>query len=66
MVSKSLSNDLAYKITKVMWENPKAISDAAPATRAFATANMYKDLSPIHYHPGATKFFKEVNAKQVK
>lgn len=66
MVSKSLSDDMAYKITKVLWENPKAMSEAAPATRAFAAEKMYKDLSPIQYHPGATRFFKEVNAKQVK
>jgi TRAP transporter TAXI family solute receptor len=66
MVSTSVSEDLAYRMTKTLWDNEKAMMEAAPATREFAQKSMYKDLAPIQYHPGAIKFFKEVKATMTR
>jgi len=66
IVNSNLPDDLVYKITKTAWENEKALQEASPSTREFAQSKMFKELSPIEYHPGALRFFKEVGATKSK
>ncbi|UAL47388.1 TAXI family TRAP transporter solute-binding subunit [Sutcliffiella horikoshii] len=55
-VSKDLSEDLVYKITKAIYENTDAISHAKGE---FITLDTATDGIGIDFHPGAEKYFKE-------
>jgi hypothetical protein len=58
--SAKASDDVAYKTAKVMYENAKAMGEAFPPFRLFDAKTMARDTSPLQYHPGAIKFYKEV------
>jgi TRAP transporter TAXI family solute receptor len=53
------TEDVAYKTAKVMYENAKAMGEAAPPFRLFDPQTMSKDLGALQDHPGAVKFYKE-------
>ena len=53
------SDDAVYKVTKTMYENGKEMAKAFGPFALFRQGSMAKDLSPIQYHPGAIKFYKE-------
>ncbi len=55
-VSKDLSEDLVYNITKAIYENTDAISHAKGE---FITLETAVDGIGIDFHPGAEKYFKE-------
>ncbi|KPB04539.1 C4-dicarboxylate ABC transporter substrate-binding protein [Bacillus sp. CHD6a] len=55
-VSKDLSEDLVYNITKAIYENTDAISHAKGE---FITLETATDGIGIDFHPGAEKYFKE-------
>lgn len=55
-VSKDLSEDLVYNMTKAIYENTDAISHAKGE---FITLETATDGIGIDFHPGAEKYFKE-------
>lgn len=55
-VSKDLSEDLVYEITKAIYENT---GDIAHAKGEFITLETATDGIGIDFHPGAEKYFKE-------
>jgi len=58
--SADVSDDVVYKMAKVLHENQKGMADVFPAFRGFKPdAHMVGDASPGEYHPGAVKFLKE-------
>jgi uncharacterized protein len=59
-------DNVAYQTAKVMYENAKEMGEAAPPLRLFDPKNMAKDASPLEYHPGAVKFYKEAGIWQGK
>ena len=59
-------DDVTYRTAKVMYENAKAMGEAAPPFRLFDAKNMGKDLGALQYHPGAIKFYKEIGIWQGK
>jgi TRAP transporter TAXI family solute receptor len=58
--SAETSEDTIYAVTKGLHENKDALAAAFPAFRAFTPDNMYKDLAPVEYHPGAVRYFEEI------
>ena len=56
---KHVSNDIAYRVAKAMFENKKALVGASPMWRGFSPKNMSKKQGDLKYHPGAIKLFKE-------
>lgn len=52
-------DNVAYQTAKVMYENAKEMGEAAPPLRLFNPKQMAKDASPLQYHPGAVKFYRE-------
>jgi len=59
--NKEVSDDIAYEMAKVVYENPKALGGVFPPFNAFnPKEDMVGDTSPGEYHPGAIKFYKEV------
>lgn len=57
---KGLSNDVAYKVAKVMHTRAKQLKEGGPLWRSYeANKRMAKDQG-YAYHPGAIKYYKEV------
>jgi hypothetical protein len=52
-------DDVAYKVAKTMYENGPAMGEAFPPLKLFDGKTMARDASPLQYHPGAIKFYKE-------
>ena len=59
---KHVSNDVAYRVAKAMFENKKALVSASPMWRGFKPKGMSKAQGDLKYHPGAIKLFKEKGA----
>lgn len=59
-------DNVAYQAAKVMHENAKEMGEGAPPLRLFDPKQMAKDASPLAYHPGAVKFYKEAGIWQGK
>jgi TRAP transporter TAXI family solute receptor len=58
--STKTSDQTAYQVAKVMYENAKEMGVAFPAMRLFDPKTMASDVGLLKYHPGAIKFYKEV------
>ena len=57
---KGLSNDVAYKVAKVMHTKAKQLKAGGPLWRSYRNdARLQKDHG-YSYHPGAVKYYKEV------
>jgi len=60
VASADLSDDAAYKITKVIVESQKALVAAHPTGRAWTLANTLRSTGfAVPFHPGAIKYFRE-------
>lgn len=59
VAGKSVSDDAAYEIVKVLWEKNKDLAPVHPALREWTRERMVSDKAFIPYHPGAIRFFKE-------
>jgi TRAP transporter TAXI family solute receptor len=60
---KELSNELAYKMMKALYENPQEKDAIHPQARQWNMENMYRGADYvtkyIPFHPGAIKYLKE-------
>ncbi|WP_231186469.1 TAXI family TRAP transporter solute-binding subunit [Haladaptatus sp. DYF46] len=58
IVKSGMSEDFAYKLTKVIYEHLDALEKVHPAAKQFeGTAR----AAPINLHPGSKKYFDEAN-----
>jgi uncharacterized protein len=60
-VSSEMSDDLAYEITKAMFENIAELQAVHPAAKQ-TTVEFTLDATPIPLHPGAIRYFEEKGA----
>jgi TRAP transporter TAXI family solute receptor len=60
LTNSKVKDDAVYKLAKIMHENQKALAAGFAALRGFDPKRMSKDLSPVEFHPGAIKFYKEI------
>jgi uncharacterized protein len=58
VANKKMSNDMAYQLTKIAFENIDKVRQAVGVARFTAVKNMNK-LSGVPLHPGAKKYFNE-------
>jgi len=56
---KSLNEQVAYQITKTLWEQEDALRKAHRSLQLFGRDKMAKTIATIPYHSGAIKFYKE-------
>jgi TRAP transporter TAXI family solute receptor len=56
---KSLRDDVAYQVTKTLWEQEAAIRKSQRLLAGFARNEMVKTIATIPYHPGAIRFYRE-------
>lgn len=61
VTQSGVSDDLAYQMAKIMFENLERLGNAHSAAKAISLDNATKKL-PAPLHPGAERYFKEVNA----
>jgi uncharacterized protein len=58
IVKSSMSDDLAYKLTKTIFENLDSLKDVHQAANQFKSTAR---AAPIELHPGSKKYFDEAN-----
>jgi len=58
LVSDKMPEDLAFDITRILFEYQKSIGALVPVVNNITKASA-ADTSPVALHPGASKFFKE-------
>jgi TRAP transporter TAXI family solute receptor len=56
---KGLSNDIVYKVTKVMHTQEKQLKEGGPLWRSYEANKRLAKEQGHAYHPGAVKYFKE-------
>jgi len=54
-----LSDDVAYQVTKTIWEHDAELAPYAPGLKDWVKARFVATTSSAPYHPGAVKFYKE-------
>ncbi|WP_296272339.1 TAXI family TRAP transporter solute-binding subunit [Pseudomonas sp. UBA6323] len=55
----SVSDDMAYQMTRLLFENLDRLADAHPAAKAIRLERAINGL-PIPLHPGAERYYREV------
>jgi hypothetical protein len=55
----SVSDELAYRMTRLLFENLDRLTDAHPAAKGIELKHAVEGL-PIPLHPGAERFYREV------
>lgn len=60
-VSSEMSDDLAYAITKAMFENIKELQSVHPAANE-TTVEFTLSATPVPLHPGAIRYYEEAGA----
>ena len=56
---EGVSNEMAYMMTKALWENLDALVAAHAAGKAIKKENAVKGM-PLPLHPGAEKYYREI------
>ncbi len=60
VANASLSDDVAYQITKTLVENAAAMGEAHAAWKTFKPENAWKpELTGVPLHPGAERYYRE-------
>ena len=62
VASSEMSEDLAYEITKAMYENISDLQAVHPAANQ-TTVELTLSATPIPLHPGAIRYFEETGAE---
>jgi TRAP-type uncharacterized transport system substrate-binding protein len=60
-VSTSMAEQLAYDITRVLFEQQPALAAIHPEARNLSLATATKG-SPADFHPGAIRYYREKGA----
>ena len=58
IVRPGLSDELAYKLTKVAWEHWDEVVKATSAAKWVNAKDIVHMIAPVH--PGAAKYYKEI------
>ena len=59
LVHKDVSDDIAYNMIKLAFENKDVLEATHPSTAKFFNAEKILEVAPVPLHPGAVKYFKE-------
>ena len=60
-VSSEMSDDVAYEITKAMFENVADLQAVHPAANEI-TVDFTMAATPVPLHPGAIRYYEEIGA----
>jgi TRAP-type uncharacterized transport system substrate-binding protein len=59
MVNEGMSDDLAYAITKALYDNKKRLAEIVPAAEKLDPKTGQKLVEPVKLHPGAQRYYAE-------
>jgi TRAP transporter TAXI family solute receptor len=59
VTGKTMSDEDAYNIAKTLVEKKDDIVKVHQEAESFSLENQVQDRSPVPFHPGALKYFKE-------
>lgn len=62
VTSTRLSEDVAYEITKALWENYQELGAFHPMLKLWTKDRFASEVAVVPYHPGAIKLYKEKGA----
>jgi TRAP transporter TAXI family solute receptor len=57
--STDTDDEIAYRMTRALYENKQSLVATTPAYRRFSREAMAKDLGVLEYHAGAIRFYRE-------
>ena len=57
---KDMPDEIAYTITKALWEHDKELGPYHPKLKGWKAKNYVATTAAAPYHPGSIKFYKEV------
>lgn len=60
-VSKDMSDEIVYELTKTMWENLEGLHNTVAATKTMEIQNAASDIADLPLHPGAEKYYEEMD-----
>jgi TRAP transporter TAXI family solute receptor len=63
VANEKMPDELAYQIVKTMFDKRDDLIAVHREAKNFTLENQVKDFSPIPWHPGAVKYFKEKGVK---
>ncbi len=59
VASERLSEDVAYQITKALWENYKELAPMHPRLKLWTPNRFASTRAVVPYHPGSIKWYRE-------
>jgi len=59
----SVSDDVAYKVARAIHKNEKTLRASSPLWKTYNPKNIGKYYKGLSYHPGAVKYYQEVNVQ---
>jgi TRAP transporter TAXI family solute receptor len=59
MVNASMDDDLAFDITKALYDNKKELAEIVPSAEKLDPKTGKELISPVEMHPGAQRFYDE-------
>ena len=62
MVDEKMSDDLAYRITKLLFDRKKALAEVTPQAEKLDPADSEKVVEPVRLHPGAERYYSEAGS----
>ncbi|HET9714623.1 MAG TPA: TAXI family TRAP transporter solute-binding subunit [Pseudolabrys sp.] len=60
LVNDKVPDDVVYKLAKLMHDHKAELAANFGALSGFDPKRMAKEMSPVQFHPGAIKFYKEI------
>ncbi len=61
--NEKMADDVAYQVTKVLFEQKAEIVAVHKEAESFNLANQLQANSPVPFHPGALKYYAEKGIK---
>lgn len=58
-VDARMSDDLAYRLTELLWTSREKLAEAHPSMQKMLEKDFMYDNLPIELHPGAERFYQE-------
>jgi TRAP transporter TAXI family solute receptor len=62
LANAKVPDDAVYKLAKAMHNHKKDLVAGFGPLAGFQPDRMAKDMGPVHFHPGAIKFYQEIKA----
>jgi TRAP transporter TAXI family solute receptor len=60
VTNPKVPDDVVYKATKAMHGGKTILGATFPPLRGFDPSSMAKDFTPLQFHPGAVKYYREI------